>query len=264
MKYIISQIDERGVAQLTLNRPEVHNAFNDEMIAEITETFEAYAQQDNIRLVVLTGHGKSFCAGADLNWMKQMKDYTAAENIQDSQKLAKMFQTINDFPKPVLGRIHGAALGGGAGLVAVCDYVIVDKKTIFGFTEVLLGLIPAVISPYVLAKIGESHGRATFLSGKRFGAQKALTMGLIHEIEDGDEEINYYLDHAIKNFLKAAPIAATEAKKLIRKVCELNHDLAAKTAYTCQAIAERRVHEEGQSGMQALLEKSPAPWIQND
>lgn len=264
MKFILSEIAEQGVATLTLNRPDIHNAFNDEMIYEIIQVFKEYEKDDKVRVVLLKGNGKSFCAGADLNWMKKMKDYSMEQNIEDSKNLAKMFRTINDFPKPVIGRIHGAALGGGSGLVAVCDYVIADKKTIFGFTEVLLGLIPAVISPYVIAKIGETHARATFLSGKRFDANKAMTMGLIHEIEDGDEEIEYYLEKAVGNFLKAGPIAASEAKKLVKEVVNFGNDLDAKTKYTCEAIANRRIHSEGQEGMNALLEKRKPNWVHED
>lgn len=246
-------IDSRKVATVTLNRPELHNAFNDELIAELITLFHDLEKNDQVRLVVLTGEGKSFCAGADLNWMKKMKDYTMEENIKDSQKLCEMFTVMNNFKKPLIGKVNGAALGGGAGLIAVCDYVLAVDTASFGFTEVRLGLLPAVISPFVISKIGESFARATFLSGGRFKSDRALQMGLIHQVTSFDK-IDEDTEHVVNEFLAAAPIAANNAKELISKVVRFDSNESARD-YTCEMIARARKGDEGQEGMTALLEK---------
>lgn len=243
-----------GVKEVWLNRPDLHNAFNAELIEEIISLFQNFKDE---RLIILSGRGASFCAGADLNWMKAMKDYSKEENLKDSKRLAKMFSTINECDVPVIARVNGHALGGGVGLVAVCDYVVAVKEALMGFTEVRLGLIPAVISPYCLSKVGESAGRAWMLSGERFSADRAQNMGLVHEVVEKDkldEKIN-----EIKNrFLMAGPEASKEAKKLIRGVMK---NLKASEDFACGMIAERRVSSEGQEGMKALLEKSKPSWI---
>jgi len=252
---------ESGVIKITLNRPEIHNAFNDELIQEMTEIFSNIEKDSSIRLVVLSGEGRSFCAGADLNWMKSMVNYTESENIKDSVKLSKMFQVINNCSRPVIGKINGHALGGGIGLVACCDYVITHEKASFGFTETRLGLVPAVISPFCIAKIGESNARAWFLSGERFDAKKAYDLGLVHEVSSV-ENFEIRVDEIIESHLLAGPVASVEAKKLIKGVLELASDKIEQ--YTCQAIAQRRVSVEGQEGMNALLEKRKAKWMKND
>ncbi len=252
-----------GIATVTLARPEIHNAFNDELIAELTATFESLANSASVRAVVLTGEGKSFCAGADLNWMKRMKDYGEAENIADAKRLADLFYTIDTCPVPVIGAIHGAALGGGAGLVAVCDYVIAAEDTVFGFTEARLGLVPAVISPFVMAKIGRTYARATFLSGRRFDGGEAMQMGLVHRLCPS-ALLNAELEAAIEEFKKAAPKAAREAKQLIRGVQERDGDTQQQIDFTCRTIARLRAGAEGQEGMAALLEKRRANWGQHD
>lgn len=257
--YYKLQIDKRGVATVTLNRPELHNAFNDEMIAELIAGFNELNQNANVRVVVLTGTGKSFCAGADLNWMKRMKTYSYEENIQDTQKLAELFTVINKLKKPTIGRINGAALGGGAGLVACCDYVIAIDTVSFGFTEVRLGLLPAVISPFVIAKIGESHARATFMSGAKISANKAMMMGLVHQISSFDK-LDEDLEVIINEFLMAAPEAAVMAKELIAKVVRAESIEAARD-YTCEMISKVRSGAEGQEGISALLEKRKASWL---
>ena len=255
---LISEI-KPGVKEVRLNRPEIHNAFNDELIQDIIKCFQSLEDDDETNIVVLTGEGRSFCAGADLNWMKSMVDYTREENIKDSNELFKMFDTINNFPKPIIGKINGHALGGGVGLVVVCDYVLTHNKAKFGFTEVRLGLIPAVISPFCINKIGESHARAWFMSGEMFKANKAFDLGLVHEVtEVSDFEKRF--DEVLNSFQKAGPIAAREAKKLIKNVLVLEEDK--KSEYTCRAIAERRISEEGQEGMSALLEKRTVKWME--
>lgn len=256
MKYLEVIEKEKGVKEVWLNRPELHNAFNAELIEEMINLFESFK---NERLIILTGKGASFCAGADLNWMKAMKGYSKEENLKDSKRLAKMFSVINECPVPVVGRINGAALGGGVGLVSICDYVVAVRDSKMGFTEVRLGLIPAVISPYCISKIGESNARAWMISGERFNAEEALKMGLVHEVvlmSDLDQKIE-----EVKNkFLAAGPQAAKEAKKLIKGVVK---NLKASEEFTCQMITERRVSDEGQEGMRALLEKDKPAWMKS-
>lgn len=253
------QIDSRGVATITMNRPELHNAFNDEMITELIKCFRELEVNPKIRLVVLTGAGKSFCAGADLNWMKRMKDYSFAENLADSQNLAELFTVINQFSKPTIARMNGAALGGGAGLIACCDYVIAIDTALIGFTEVRLGLLPAVISPFVIAKIGESHARATFLSGVRFDMLRATRMGLVHQISSFDK-LDEDLELLVKEYLMAAPEATVNAKKLITEVVKASTISEARN-FTCDLISKVRSGAEGQEGMSALLEKRKASWL---
>jgi len=246
---------DKKVARLTLNRPEIHNAFNAELISELTRVLEEIKLKD-ARLLVISGAGKSFCAGADLNWMSSMKTWTEDENFQDSKKMAAMFRTLNTMPIPVIGKINGHALGGGSGLVSCCDYAIAVDSALFGFTEARLGLLPAVISPYVMAKIGESHARAWFLSGERFNATQAMKMNLIHEVasvEDLDEKV----ERAIASFMQAGPEAARAAKDLIFRV-RVSQEVEDET---CRRISKTRIGQEGQEGMRALLEKDKPQWV---
>jgi methylglutaconyl-CoA hydratase len=245
--------DSAGVVTVTLNRPDVHNAFNDELIAEAIEVFSH--MRDDARVVVLRGSGQTFCAGADLNWMSRMVSYTRDQNIHDSSLLAKMYAVINDCPLPVVGRITGAAIGGGVGLVAVCDIAIASPQTKFGLSEVKLGILPAVISPYVIAKIGASHARALFLTGERFDAERALRIGLVHRIAD---DVDAAIADVVGQLKTSGPEAVRECKKLIAHVA--SHELIDAIPYTIDAIATRRVSEEGQQGMKAFLEKKKAPW----
>jgi methylglutaconyl-CoA hydratase len=249
-------LDEKnGVATVTLNRPEVHNAFNAELIAEATALFVELAKKP-LRLMVLTGAGASFCAGADLNWMRSMKTWSEAENFQDAKKLAGMFRALNELPFPVIGKVNGHALGGGAGLVSCCDFVIASEKALFGFTEARLGLIPAVISPYVMAKINESQARAWFLSGERFGAATAMQMSLIHQVAS-PEKLDEATELVVKSFLAAGPEAARAAKSLIFRV-RVSQDVEDET---CKRISRIRIGAEGQEGMRALLEKDKPAWV---
>jgi methylglutaconyl-CoA hydratase len=254
MKYIEILEKENGVKEVWLNRPELHNAFNAELIEEMISAFESFR---NERLIILSGKGSSFCAGADLNWMKDMKNYSKDENFRDSKRLARMFSSINDCDVPVLGRVNGHALGGGVGLVSVCDFVISVAEATMGFTEVRLGLIPAVISPYCIAKVGESYARAWMLSGERFSAEEAKRMGLVHEICT-QNNLDIKVEEFKKRFLSAGPEAAKEAKKLIRGVMK---NLKSSEDFTCQMISERRISSEGQEGMRALLEKDKPAWM---
>jgi methylglutaconyl-CoA hydratase len=250
---------ENKVVTVMLNRPDLHNAFNAQLIAELTDVFKMLGNDHNCQVIILTGAGKSFCAGADLNWMKSMVSYSMEENIQDSQKLASMFHAINNCPKTVIGKINGAALGGGVGLLAVCDYVVTTTEAKMGFTEVRLGLIPAVISPFCIAKIGESNARAWFMSGERFDALTAKQMGLVHEVVE-KADLDQAVLKVVKSHLQAAPQAMMAAKELIQDVitCEKRN----VTNLTCEAIAKKRVSPEGQEGMQALLNKTNASWME--
>lgn len=257
MKYLEVIEKQKGVKEVWLNRPDLHNAFNAELIQEMIGLFESFKKDTDLRLIVLSGKGSSFCAGADLNWMKAMKDYSKEENFKDSKQLAKMFSVINECDVPVIGRINGHALGGGVGLVSVCDYVIAAENALMGFTEVRLGLIPAVISPYCLAKVGESFGRAWMLSGDRFTATEAKRMNLVHEVVL-ESELNQKTEEIVKRFLAAGPEAAREAKKLIKGVMK---NLKGAEDFTCQMITDRRVSAEGQEGMRALLEKDKPAWM---
>src|SRR5687768_7876297 len=248
-----------GVLTVTLNRPEVHNAFNDELIAEAIDLF-SNIDADAIRAVVLKGTGKNFCAGADLNWMSRMVSYTRDENVRDSSKLAKMYALMNECPVPLVGRIHGAAIGGGVGLVSVCDIAVALEGTQFGLSEVKLGILPAVISPYVIAKIGETHARALFLTGERFDTERALRIGLVHRVVDTMEALDAAVYETVTQLKTSGPEAVRECKKLIEYVA--SHELADSVPYTIEAISERRVSEEGQEGMTSFLEKRLAGWIE--
>ncbi|HYC62804.1 MAG TPA: enoyl-CoA hydratase/isomerase family protein [Thermoanaerobaculia bacterium] len=249
------------VLTITLNRPDVHNAFNDELIGEAIDLF-SNIDTNAARAVVLQGTGRNFCAGADLNWMSRMVAYTREENVRDSSLLAKMYALIDECPLPVVGRIQGAAIGGGVGLVSVCDVAITTNTTQFGLSEVKLGILPAVISPYVIAKIGPSHARALFLTGERFDAERALRIGLVHRVIDNDPaQLDAAVYETVTQLKTSGPEAVRECKKLIAHVA--SHDLVDAIPYTIDAIATRRVSEEGQVGMQAFLEKKLAPWITN-
>ncbi len=247
-----------GVLTVTLNRPEVHNAFNDELIAEAIDLF-SNLDTDAARVVVLKGTGKNFCAGADLNWMSRMVSYTRDQNVRDSSLLARMYALMNECPLPLVGRIHGAAIGGGVGLVSVCDVAISMNTSQFGLSEVKLGILPAVISPYVIAKIGQTHARALFLTGERFDAERAHRIGLVHRVVESEAELDAAVYETVTQLKTSGPEAVRECKKLIAHVAA--HDLADAIPYTIEAIATRRVSEEGQEGMKAFLEKRLASWV---
>lgn len=245
------------VLYVTLNRPDVHNAFNESLISELTECFKDAAKDDDTRAIVLSGSGKSFCAGADLNWMKKMIGYTRDENVSDSLEMAAMYEAIDKSPKPVIGRINGSAFGGGVGLVAVCDIAVAAEDALFAFSEVKLGIVPAVISRYVIDKIGPSHARALFTTGERFDAERARSIGLVHEVAPADK-LDEGVALKLKLLLSSGPRAVTEAKGLVATVPHLDGESA--TRYTAEKIAELRVSEEGQEGIGAFLEKRKPAW----
>jgi methylglutaconyl-CoA hydratase len=259
-QYLTTRSDG-AVEHLTLNRPDVRNAFNEQMIAELTawaEAVAARAGRREVRVVVLSGAGKTFCAGADVTWMAKTIAYSEDENLRDATAASRMFGALDELPLPLIGRIHGAALGGGAGLAAVCDIVVADEQAAFGFTETKLGILPAVIAPFALAKIGRSAARELFLTGARFSAARAKEIGLVHATAPAHE-----LDNAVSTYvnevLTAAPEAVAAAKALIRSVW--GRPTADARPITAKAIAERRVSKEGQDGLRAFLEKRKPSWI---
>jgi len=256
--YATLQTERRGpVEYLTLNRPDVRKAFNEVMIAELTQWAAATASAGDVRVVIIAGAGKVFSAGADLTWMSKQVNYSQEDNQRDAAAAAAMFNAIDTLPVPLIGRIHGAALGGGAGLAAVCDVVVADDQAVFGFTEVKLGILPAVISPFALAKVGRSAARELFLTGMRFDAARAREIGLVHAVVSASA-LDATVERYVNEFLSAGPEAISNAKALIRRVwTSAPSEIPTITAH---AIATRRVSPEAQEGMKAFLEKRRAAW----
>lgn len=248
---------EGPVEHLTLNRPDVRNAFNEQVIDELQHWADAISGDKSVRVAVLAGAGKVFCAGADLMWMAKMATYTHEDNVRDATAAARMYSALDRLPIPLVGRIHGAALGGGAGLAAVCDIVVAEEQTVFGFTEVKVGILPAMISPYVLAKIGASATRELFLTGMRFDAARAREIGLVHAVVAADA-LDARVDAYVQEVLSAAPEAIATAKALLRTV--RGRPTPDVVSLTAETLAARRVSPEGQEGLQAFLEKRRAKW----
>ena len=249
-----------AVARVTLDRPEVRNAFNAELISRLHDAFAELAEEppDRLRAVLLAGAGPAFCAGADVTWMRASLELSVAQNEADASRMADMLETIDACPVPVIGRIHGAALGGGMGLCAVADVVLATADTVFGFTETRLGILPAVISPFVLRRIGEGQARALFPTGERFDAERALRIGLAHEVLDDEAALDARVEAVIAGLLAAGPTAARAAKAIIRNQRGLEPRAARQL--TVEAIARQRVSPEGQEGLTAFLEKRPPSW----
>jgi methylglutaconyl-CoA hydratase len=251
----------RGVvARVSLSRPDVHNAFNATLIAALKRTFLTLAAEapDRLRAAVLGGDGPSFCAGADVTWMRASLALSVEENELDAMAMAEMFDAIDRCPVPVIARVHGAALGGGMGLCAVSDLVVAEAGAKFGFTETRLGILPAVISPFVVAKIGETHARALFPGGRRFDATRALRIGLVHEVVEGEAALDAAVDTAVADVLAAGPTAARAAKGVIREVRGLPHE--STRWHTARKIAGQRAGAEGQEGLRAFLERRAPAW----
>ncbi len=251
----------QGITEVVLSRQDVHNAFNDEMIGSLTDTFNRLGQEAGVRALVLRAEGASFCAGADLNWMKKMKAYGHEQNLKDSKALSGLFRALDALPMPVVGLVQGAAYGGGVGLVACCDYVLAAQEAMFALTEVRLGLVPAVISPFVMSKIGESAARAYFLTGARFDAGRAQQLGLVHECAPAAKLEEAY-QKLLNVLLETGPVAAREAKDLVRAVKRLaaQEETELMHAHVCGTIARVRIGSEAQEGMGALLEKRTPSW----
>lgn len=255
---LLSLSVEGPIARVELARPDVRNAFNAPLIAELERAFDALAGEANVRGVVLSGAGKTFCGGADIAWMRASLDVSLEDNVEDARAMSRMFRAIDRFPKPVIGRVHGAALGGGAGLVAVCDIAIAEAGTLFGFTETKLGILPAVISPFVLAKIGTSHARALALTGERFTASRARAIGLIHEIVESAAELDAAVERVVQEILGASPTGIAAAKALFARLSDTTYDDSLEM--TARAIARQRTSAEGQDGLRSFLEKRRPAW----
>jgi methylglutaconyl-CoA hydratase len=248
-----------AVAFVTLNRPEVHNAFDETLIAEFTAALRCLGADDAVRAVVVAGAGASFCAGADLNWMKRMAGFSPAQNLADARALATMLATLNELPKPTIARVHGAAFGGGAGLVACCDIAIGTPDAVFAFSEARLGLIPATIGPYVVEAIGARAARRLFLTAERFTAAEACRLGLLHDLAVADA-IDARVGELVGELLKAGPRAQAECKALLRAVAHRPID-AAVIADTAKRIASVRATPEGKEGVAAFLARRHAAWM---
>lgn len=255
------EIDSRGVACLTLDRSAQHNAFDDVLIAELIQVLTDLAANEAVRILVLAAAGKSFSAGADLNWMRRMADYDETRNREDAMQLAELMQRLNCFPRPTIARVQGAAFGGGVGLVACCDIAIASEQALFCLSEVKLGLIPAVISPYVIAAIGERGARRYMLSAERFDAQQARELGLVHEVVD-KAELESRVEDLVAVLLECGPAAQTAAKDLIQALSgrPIDDELIAETA---ARIATIRASAEGREGLNAFLEKRKPAWLRD-
>ncbi len=257
---IQTTIDDRGVATLTMNRPELHNAFDDLLIADLTVELKRLEADERVRIVRLAGSGKSFSAGADLGWMRRMATYTREQNLADAMGLAGLMQTLNRLSKPTIALVQGSAFGGGVGLVACCDMALAIRSAMFCLSEVRLGLIPAVISPYLIAAIGERACRRYFLSAESFAAPEAHRLGLVHELVEDSAALLERGDQLCEHLLKNGPLAMAEAKRLIAAVA--GHSLDdALISDTAGRIADRRVSAEGQEGLSAFLEKRKPGWV---
>jgi len=258
MRYDTIEVSKKnGTAIVSLNRPEVHNAMNEQLMKELTKCFKELTNDETVRTIVLTGKGKSFCAGADLNWMKSMVNYSKEENIKDSRLLLDLFETIYSCPKPIIGRINGHAFGGGLGLIAVCDITIAIPDLKFGFSEVKLGIIPSVISSFVTPRMTLADMRRLFITGERFDSKVAQDIGLIDFVvppEEFDTKVDYY----IEQLKSSGPIAMKEIKNLIKNLRTMDLDNYKK--FTVEKISELRVSDEGQEGINSFLEKRKPRW----
>jgi methylglutaconyl-CoA hydratase len=259
-EHLLVDTDKRGVAMVTLNRPDKHNAFNDELIADLMQALSELGRDDAVRVVVLTGAGKSFSSGADINWMRAMATFGEAENIEDALKLAELMYVLKNLPKPTIARVNGPVFGGGLGLVACCDVAVATETAKFAFTEVRLGLVPSVISPYVIEAIGTHQAQRYFLTAEVFDAHEARRIGLIHGVAP-PEQLDEVADRQVDLLLKGGPRALSACKELIntntRRGESVEQSLKRRTA---ELIAQIRVSEEGQEGLAAFLEKRNPSW----
>jgi methylglutaconyl-CoA hydratase len=253
----IRRADEGSVATITLARPEARNALNAALIADVTRCFEELAEDEGVRVVALTGEGPSFCAGADIGYMRDTAGFSYQENMEEARRLAEMFRAVADLPKPVVAKVRGAAIGGGAGLVAATDFAVAEEGTQFAFAEVRLGIAPATIAPFVVRKIGLSLAGALFLTGERFGADRAREIGLVHEVVP-EEKLDAAVGKVIEQFLQGGPAAQAAIKDALRQI-EATEPMEALGIMT-QLIAELRMGEEGQEGLGAFLEKREPFW----
>jgi len=258
---VLTDIDERGVASLILNRPDVHNAFDDVLIGRLSEALDELAGNDKVRVVKVLGHGKSFSAGADLNWMRRMAEYSPEENLQDARRIAQMLHKLANLPRPTLAVVHGSAFGGGVGLIACCDIAVASDRARFSLSEVKLGLIPATISPFVIEAIGARQARRLFLTAERFDAGVALRLGLIHQVAPA-ERLQDAADVFISQLLENSPHAMAASKELVAAVAHrpMDDNLLGDVA---QRIALQRASVEGREGVTAFLDKRPPAWMRD-
>ena len=260
LKFETIRLDIKGkVAWVILNRPEVRNAFNAVMISEMTQAFKHINSRDDLRVVVVTGEGKAFCAGADLKWMKGVMAYSYEENLQDSQNLSDMFAEMANCPLPTIARVDGPAIGGGTGMVAVNDIVIASPNAVFSLSEVKLGLVPACISPYVIRRMGDKNCREYFLTGERLNAEKALAAGLVNRVVPEDK-LDEEVDKLIKQLISSGPNALGWCKNLLAKVPPMGQKEYGR--YTAEVITKLRLSDEGQEGMKAFFEKRKPKWCE--
>jgi len=258
-KTVTSTIDSRGVATVTLNRPEKHNAFDDSVIAELRHAFDELASRDEVRAVVLASEGKSFSAGADLGWMKRMAEYDYHHNLDDARLLADMLKSLHDMPQPTIARVQGAAFGGAVGLVSCCDMAVAAERASFSLSEVKIGLVPATISPYVIKAIGERAARRYFTTAERFSAADAHRLGLVSEVVP-IEALDDRLESLLATLLQNGPSAVRQAKQLVHDIA--GHAITpAMVEGTCELIARIRTSEEGQEGLGAFLNKRQPSWL---
>lgn len=246
------------VRRVVLARPEVHNAFDDVLVGELTRAYEAMAHDETVRVVILTGEGRSFCAGADLNWMKRMADYGREENLADARALANMLVTVDTCPRATVARVNGAAFGGACGLIACCDVAVAVDTAKLALSEVKLGIVPATISPFVHAKIGTAQARRYFLTGERFLAEDARRIGLVHEV-CGADELDATVDRLVGQLLTSGPRAVGIAKTLVQELRARSHPEVHD--YTARLIADVRATDEAREGMGAFLGKRKAAWV---
>jgi methylglutaconyl-CoA hydratase len=258
---VLLDTTREGVAVVTLNRPEVHNAFNAEVVERLSDIFLDLAKQDGVRVVLIEGAGKSFSAGADLEWMKAAADYTEKENYDDALDMAEMFHRVRTLPQPTIAMVQGAALGGGVGLVAAVDIAIATADTQFGLTEVRLGLVPAVISPYVVEAMGPRVARRYFLTGERFSAERARDLGLVHTVVPDKHGLSQACEKLVDEILQCSPDALARAKRLIGAVTKDFPDYEMRQQ-TARIIAEARVSDDGREGIAAFLAKRKPKWAQ--
>jgi methylglutaconyl-CoA hydratase len=257
---ILTNIDNRGVATLTMNRPELHNAFDDCLIADLTDALRELDEDPDVRVVVLAANGKSFSAGADLNWMRRMADYSREQNLADAENLAELMHTLDTLSKPTIALVQGAAYGGGVGLVACCDIAIATARATFCLSEVKLGLFPAVISPYVIAAIGSRASRRYFLSAESFDAGDAFLLGLVHQVVADEHELSATAERMVSQLLANSPAAMAGAKNLVAAVAGRHVD-DALIADTAGRIADQRSSQEGREGLSAFLAKRKPAWV---
>ncbi|MBA2712781.1 MAG: enoyl-CoA hydratase/isomerase family protein [Rubrobacteraceae bacterium] len=253
----LRRADDGLVTTVTLSRPDSHNALNADLIGELTRCFEEISDDESVRVVVLAGEGRSFCAGADIGYMRETATFSYEENLEDARRLAMMYWTIDECPKPLVARVQGATMGGGAGLVAVADVAVADSEARFAFSEVRLGIAPASISQFVVRKVGASHARSLFVTGERFGAERAREIGLVHNVVPKDE-LDAAVDEKVGELLQGGPVAQATIKALLRRL-ETTEPMEAP-GLSSRVISELRTGEEGKEGLAAFLEKRDPRW----